>query len=156
MKFKEVVNFPYERDAYMVVKKKLGLSEEEYLKLSYIERHEIAQAYCLAKKLGLERLEDLREGYRDTSMFDAKGNFDLAEAVMIVKSKLAVLSVAKTKLGFTDTADEFVLKGDKETRRVAKKIIDVMNKDLSSLVKHIQVLIQSEGTIDTESRFELQ
>lgn len=156
MKFKEVVDFPYERDAYMIAKKQLGLSEEEYLNLSYIERRELSHAYRIAKKLGLERLEDLREGYHDTSMFDEKGIFDLPEAIMIVKSKLAILSVAKAKLGLTEDPETFILKGDKETKNVARKIITVMNKDLSSLAEHIQLLIQKEAPVNTESRFKLQ
>lgn len=156
MRFEEVVDFPRERDAYMIVRKKLGLSEEEYLKLSYIERRELAKAYRLAKKLGLEKQSTLHKGYMDTSMFDEKGNYDLAEAIMIVKSKLAVLSVAKTKLGLADSDEDFILKGDKETKKVAQKIINVMNKDVSGLAEHLQPLIQTEGFLEKESRFEFQ
>lgn len=158
MRFEEVVDFPYERDAYMVVKKKLNLNEEEYLGLSYIERREFANAYRIAKKLGLEEQELLRQGYGDTSMFDENGNYDLAEALMIIKAKAALLSVARGRLGIKDSIEDFVLKGDSETKNIAKQIVESLHGDLSGLADHIRPLIQAESVTDSDkgSRFELQ
>lgn len=158
MRFEEVVDFPYERDAYMFVKGKLNLSEEEYLALSYIERREFANAYKVAKKLGLEKQELLRQKYSDTSMFDKNGNYDLGEAVMIIKAKAAVLSVASKRLGIKDSIYDFVLKGDNETRKVARQVMEWLHGDLSGLLDHIRPLIEAECSFyhDRESRFELQ
>ncbi len=151
MRFEEVVDFPGEREAYMVVRSKIGLSEEEYLKLSYIERKEMAQAYRVAKKLGLEQLDTLRNGYSSTTMFDKNGNYDLAEATMLIKSKLGVLSLARTKFGLKDSMEEFILKGDSKTSLIGKKVAEAFAGEVDSVVPHLQYLVKQIVVADTEA-----
>lgn len=148
MRFEEVVDFPNEREAYMIVKGKLGLSEDEYLGMSLIERRELALAYRVAKKLGMEHQDALLEGYGDTKMFDENGIYDLAEATMIIKEKALILSLAKTKLGLADSIEEFVLKGNHETNLVASKLSRLVGKDKDNLVEHIRPLIDANSTFN--------
>ena len=148
MKFEDVVDFPNEMEAYMIVREKLGLSEEEYLKLSWIERKELATAYRVAKKLGVEKNALLQELYADTKMFDANGIFDLATATLIVKEKAGILSIAKTKLGFTDTIEEFVLKGNIETNKVLQELKKLIGDDVESITEHLRVLFDNNSLDD--------
>lgn len=148
MKFENVLDFPQEREAYMIVRKKLNLTEEEYLKLTFIERKELAQAYRAAKELGLHHQEELKKGYPGTGMFDKNGAYNLAEAVIIVKKKAGILSIAKTKFKLKDSIKEFVLKGDKETNIIAKKVADAYVEELSSIVPHLRPLILEYASND--------
>ncbi|MDD5888567.1 MAG: hypothetical protein PUC82_03660 [bacterium] len=145
MKFENVVAFPEEMEAYMIVRNKLGLTEEEYLGLSLIERRELAVAYRTAKRLGLMNLDELRDGYKDTAMFDEDGAFDLASATMIIKTKLGVLSLAKTKLGIKDSMDDFILKGDKETSSIAEKVREAYAVSDCRVVPHLSYLVEEES-----------
>lgn len=148
MKFEDVVDFPNEMEAYMIVREKLGLSEEEYLKLSWIERKELATAYRIAKKLGVEKNDLLQKLYAETNMFDNNGIYDLANATLIIKKKAGILSIAKTKLGFTDTIEEFVLKGDKETKKVLQALKEVIGDDVESITEHLRVLFDNDSNDD--------
>lgn len=140
MKFEDVVDFPNETEAYMIVRDALGVSEEEYLKLSWIERKELATAYRVAKKLGVEKNQLLQELYAGTKMFDDNGVYDLSAATLIIKDKAGILSIARTKLGFTDTIEEFVLKGEKETNDVLKELKKVIGDDVESITEHLRPL----------------
>ena len=122
MKFEDVVDFPNETEAYMIVREEMGLTEDEYLKLTWVERKELATAYRIAKKLGIEQNTILQELYANTKMFDENGVYDLSAATIIVKEKAGILSVARTKLGLTDTIEEFVLRGEVETKKVAEEV----------------------------------
>lgn len=148
MRFEEVVDFPNEREAYMIVKGKLGLSEKEYLNMSFVERRELSLAYRIAKKLGMEEQDTLFKGYKDTSMFDNNGIYDLAEATLIIKNKALILSLAKTKLGLKDSIVDFVLKGDHETNLIASKLARLIGKDKDGLVEHIRPLMEANSTFN--------
>lgn len=152
MRFEDVVDFPGEREAYMIVRNELGLSEEDYLKLSYIERKELAEAYRVAKNLGIEQQEKLYDGYIDTAMFDSDGAYDLTSATMIIKEKAGILSLARTRLGLKDTIEEFVLKGDKETNEILKKVRDAYSSDYDKVVEHLRPLV--EPVVNKENKFE--
>ncbi len=148
MRFEEVVDFPNEREAYMIVKGKLGLSEKEYLNMSFVERRELSLAYRIAKKLGMEEQDTLFNGYKNTSMFDNNGIYDLAEATLIIKNKALILSLAKTKLGLKDSIVDFVLKGDHETNLIASKLARLVGKDKNHLVEHIRPLMEANSTFN--------
>ena len=159
MKFEDVVDFPNETEAYMIVRDELGLTEEEYLSLTWIERKELATAYRIAKKLGVEQNALLQELYADTRMFDENGVYDLSAATIIVKEKAGILSVAKTKLGLTDTIEEFVLRGDIETKKIAADVRKVLGDNLDDIVEHLRNLFidydnVQETTTDSKFNFE--
>lgn len=159
MRFEEVVDFPEEREAYMVVREILGLSEEEYLKLSYIERKELAEAYRVAKKIGIEQQGLLQTLYGNTNMFDDNGIFDLAKATMIVKEKAGILSIARTKLGLKDSIEEFVLKGDSETNKVAIEVKKIVGDNLEGIAEHLRPVLDfsvCDGERATDTRFEFE
>ncbi len=161
MRFEEVVDFPNEREAYMIVRDVLGLSEEEYLKLSWIERKELAEAYRIAKRLGVERQDTLQELYGDTHMFD-DGIYNLAAATMIIKEKAGILSIARTKLGLEDSIEKFVLKGNDETNKIAIEVRKAVGDNLDEIVEHLRALlfsIDGDNLVEekiSSSRFEFE
>ena len=155
MKFEDVVDFPEERDAYMLIRNKLGYSEEEYLKLSYIERRELSLAYRTAKRLGLEQMNKLYDGYRDTNMFSSDGTYDLGTATLIIKEKIAILSLAKTKLKVTDSIDDFILKGNEETNKVWNKVREAYASEYRSVVPHRQYLVKPVDKQQVQNKFNL-
>ena len=159
MKFEDVVDFPNETEAYMIVREEMGLSEEEYLQLTWIERKELATAYRIAKKLGVEQNALLQELYAGTKMFDNNGIYDLSAATIIVKEKAGILSIARSKLGLTDTIEEFVLRGEVETKKVAAEIKKVLGNNLDDIVEHLRNLFidydnVQESTTDNKFNFE--
>ena len=159
MKFEDVVDFPNETEAYMIVREEMGLTEDEYLKLTWVERKELATAYRIAKKLGIEQNTILQELYANTKMFDENGVYDLSAATIIVKEKAGILSVARTKLGLTDTIEEFVLRGEVETKKVAEEVKKVLGNNLDDIVEHLRNLFidydnVQETTVDNKFNFE--
>lgn len=159
MKFEDVVDFPNETEAYMIVREEMGLTEDEYLKLTWVERKELATAYRIAKKLGIEQNTILQELYANTKMFDENGVYDLSAATIIVKEKAGILSVARTKLGLTDTIEEFVLRGEVETKKVAEEVKKVLGNNLDDIVEHLRNLFIDydnvhETTVDNKFNFE--
>ena len=159
MKFEDVVDFPNETEAYMIVRDELGITEEEYLKVTWIERKELATAYRIAKKLGVEQNALLQELYADTRMFDENGVYDLSAATIIVKEKAGILSVAKTKLSLTDTIEEFVLRGDVETKKIAAEVRKILGDNLDDIVEHLRNLFidydnVQDTTADNKFNFE--
>ena len=165
MRFEDVVDFPGEREAYMIVRNELGLSEEDYLKLSYIERKELAEAYRVAKNLGINHQEKLRDGYIDTGMFNSVGVYDLAVATMIIKEKAGILSLARTRLGLKDSIEEFVLKGDRETNKILEKVREAYATDYDKVVEHLRPLVKpvdintsndDKTVVNKENKFEFK
>lgn len=162
MKFEEVVDFPNETEAYMIVREKLGFTEEEYLKLSWIERKELATAYRVAKKLGVEKQNILQELYGNTKMFNENGIYDLTCATLIIKEKAGILSIAKTKLGLDESIEDFVLRGDEETKKIACEVRKAVGNNLDDIVEHLRNLlldfdgVENVNDTTTASRFEFE
>ena len=152
MRFEEVVSFPKEMEAFMLIHNKLGLTETEYLKLSLIERREIALAYRVAKKLGLKNQKELYEGYSHTLMFDSNGGYDLSEATMIIKDKLGIHSIAKKVLEITDSMEEFILKGDSYTNSVALDVVKGLGSDKENIIEHIKKLLPDDHKFNFDDK----
>lgn len=132
-----------EVEAYGVVGSKLGISLEEFKELPVNERKEWVDACRLAGILNMERPSTLYEGYCNTDMYDAAGNFDYASATVIVRDKKRALDSIKSSLDVDLSPIKFILLGDKATRDFMTNAMQVVNnetaKDLDAGVESVKL-----------------
>lgn len=138
MKFDEVFEFPGEREAFLFIKDRLNISEEDYLKKTFIERRELTNAYKVAKKLGVSNNIQLKQLYSDTNMFNEDGTYDLGEATLIVYEKNLLWNYGKKKLNLNDSLEEFILRGNDEVSNIALRLSEEANSDGLPLTAELQ------------------
>ena len=147
MKFEEIFEFPYEREAFIFLKDKLNLTEEEYLKKGFIERRELTNAYKIAKKLGVSNNKELKKLYKDTNMFNKDGIYDLGEATLIIYDANLLLNYGKKKLSLNDTIDEFILRGNDEISNIGYRLNEIANNDKLDLMNSLKQVLNKYSKI---------
>lgn len=124
-----------EKQTYGVIKDRVGLSEEEFMKLSANERNEWVDACRLTLLLWDTKKEELHEGYQTTDMYTDDGTFDLGAAVEIVRNKKRALDVVEKYTDIDLTPAQFVLMGDVGTHALVNEAMKQMNLDTAKALE---------------------
>ena len=114
-----------EKDVYHIIKNRINCSEEDFLKLSSVEKAEWEEACRLAIILFDNKPEQLYEVYGSTEMY-VNGKFDLAAAAEIIRKKKKIYDVVDDYISKPSSLTEFVLLGDSKT-------IEVVNDGLKNI-----------------------
>lgn len=116
-----------EKQTYRVIKDRIGISEEEFFKLSTDEIREWVDACRLALLLEETNNEKLLDGYKDTEMYSANGTFNLAAATEIVRNKKRALDVVERGTSIDLTPAQFILMGEEESVNFVNEAMKHMN-----------------------------
>lgn len=112
-----------EKDVYTIIKNKVDFSEDEFLGFPSNEKNDWIEACRLAAILYENKKVELYNGYRSTNLFDDNGNIDLAECVILVKSKKKLYDVISNDPNRPGTLVEFVLLGEVGTSQIVNQAI---------------------------------
>lgn len=111
------------KDVYEIICGKVDFTEEEFFSLSDKEKNDWIEACRLAAILYENKKVELYNGYRSTKLIDDDGNIDLAECVILVKSKKKLYDVISNDPNRPGTLVEFVLLGEVGTSEIVNQAI---------------------------------
>ena len=111
------------KDVYEIICGKVDFTEEEFFSLADKEKNDWIEACRLAAILYENKKVELYNGYRSTKLIDDNGNIDLAECVILVKSKKKLYDVISNDPNRPGTLVEFVLLGEVGTSEIVNQAI---------------------------------
>lgn len=128
-----------EKQTYLAIKERIGMSEEEFMNLPYNERKEWIDACRLALVLVESNEKQLHEGYCFTDMYNSVGKFDLGAATEIVRNKKRLLDVIEKNSEIDLTPAQFILMGDVNTYNMASDVMKKVNLETAQEVVGVAV-----------------
>ena len=112
-----------EKDVYMIIKNKVDFSEEEFLGFPSNEKNDWIEACRLAIILCENKGSELLNSYKSLNLTDNMGNVDLAECVLLVRSKKKLYDVISNDVNRPGTLAEFILLGEVGTTEIINQAI---------------------------------
>lgn len=118
-----------EKDVYTIIKNKVDFSEDEFLSFSSNEKNDWIEACRLAIILCENKGSELINSYKSLNIVDNMGNVDLAECVLLVKSKKKLYDVISNDANRPGTLAEFILLGEVGTTEIINQAIKKENEE---------------------------
>ena len=112
-----------EKDVYMIIKNKVDFSEDEFLGFPSNEKNEWIEACRLSIILCENKGSELLNSYKSLNLTDNMGNVDLAECVLLVRSKKKLYDVISNDVNRPGTLAEFILLGEVGTTEIINQAI---------------------------------
>lgn len=112
-----------EKDVYTIIKNKVDFSEDEFLSFPNNEKNEWIEACRLAIILCENKGSELLNSYKSLNLVDNMGNVDLAECVLLVKSKKKLYDVISNDVSRPGTLAEFILLGEVGTTEIINQAL---------------------------------
>ena len=112
-----------EKDVYTIIKNKVAFSEEEFLGFPSNEKNDWIEACRLAIILCENKGSELLNSYKSLNLTDNMGNVDLAECVLLVRSKKKLYDVISNDVNRPGTLAEFILLGEVGTTEIINQAI---------------------------------
>lgn len=112
-----------EKDVYTIIKNKVDFSEEEFLGFPSNEKNDWIEACRLAIILCENKGSELLNSYKSLNLTDNMGNVDLAECVLLVRSKKKLYDVISNDVNRPGTLAEFILLGEVGTTEIINQAI---------------------------------
>ena len=112
-----------EKDVYKIIKNKVDFSEEEFLGFPSNEKNDWIEACRLAIILCENKGSELLNSYKSLNLTDNMGNVDLAECVLLVRSKKKLYDVISNDVNRPGTLAEFILLGEVGTTEIINQAI---------------------------------
>lgn len=112
-----------EKDVYTIIKNKVDFSEDEFLNFSSNEKNAWIEACRLAIILCENKGSELVNAYKSLNIVDNMGNVDLAECVLLVRSKKKLYDVIANNANRPGTLAEFILLGEVGTSEIVNQAI---------------------------------
>ena len=112
-----------EKDVYTIIKNKVDFSEDEFLGFPSNEKNDWIVACRLAIILCENKGSELLNSYKSLNLTDNMGNVDLAECVLLVRSKKKLYDVISNDVNRPGTLAEFILLGEVGTTEIINQAI---------------------------------
>lgn len=112
-----------EKDVYTIIKNKVDFSEDEFLGFPSNEKNDWIEACRLAIILCENKGSELLNSYKSLNLTDNMGNVDLAECVLLVRSKKKLYDVISNDVNRPGTLAEFILLGEVGTTEIINQAI---------------------------------
>ena len=112
-----------EKDVYTIIKNKVDFSEDEFLGFPSNEKNDWIEACRLAIILCENKGSELLNSYKSLNLTDNMGNVDLAECVLLVRSKKKLYDVISNDVNRPGTLAEFILLGEVGTTEIVNQAI---------------------------------
>lgn len=112
-----------EKDVYTIIKNKVDFSEDEFLGFPSNEKNDWIEACRLAIILCENKGSELLNSYKSLNLTDNMGNVDLAECVLLVRSKKKLYDVFSNDVNRPGTLAEFILLGEVGTTEIINQAI---------------------------------
>lgn len=118
-----------EKDVYSIISSKVDFSEDEFLNFPSNEKNDWIEACRLAIILCENKGSELLNSYKSLNLVDNMGNVDLAECVLLVKSKKKLYDVISNDVNRPGTLAEFILLGEVGTTEIINQAIKNENEE---------------------------
>ena len=120
-----------EKDVYTIIKNKVQFSEDEFLNFPGNEKNDWIEACRLAIILCENKGSELLNSYKSLNLVDNMGNVDLAECVLLVRSKKKLYDVISNDVNRPGTLAEFILLGEVGTSEIVNQALKNENVEIA-------------------------